>query len=203
MLRLLVPLVLASQSPRRREMLRRLGLAFEVHPSDVDETIPEGLSPAGAVEAIAHRKAEAVAARFPDALVLGADTVVVLDRAVLGKPATEQEAAEMLGSLSGRSHTVYSGIAVIHSASGRAAVAHEATEVTFAPLAADEIAAYVATGSPMDKAGAYGIQDDHGALLIEGVRGDYYNVVGLPLRRLYRTLQESFADLLAPAGNGR
>lgn len=184
-------------------MLRRLGLSFDVHPSDVDETIPPGLSPAGAVEAIALRKAEAIAARFPDALVLGADTVVVLDDAMLGKPDSEDEAARMLASLSGRTHTVYSGIAIVHRASGRSTAAHEATAVTFAPLAPDEIAAYVATGSPMDKAGAYGIQDDHGALLIEGVHGDYYNVVGLPLHRLYRTLLEGYSDLLAPAGNGR
>jgi septum formation protein len=199
MLDLRLTLILASQSPRRRQLLQRLGLAFDVVPSDASEDLDESIAPAGAVEMLALRKAAVVSHRHPDALVLGADTIVVLDGDVLGKPASGDEAAAMLRRLSGRTHTVYTGIALLHHASGRTVAAHEATEVTFAPLAPWEIEAYVATGSPMDKAGGYGIQDDLGALLIAGVRGDYYNVVGLPLRRLYVTLREHFADVLAGA----
>lgn len=196
MLHLRVPLVLASRSPRRRDLLRRLGLAFTVCPGDVDEVLPPDLTPADAAAAVARAKGEAVAPRFPEALTLAADTVVVLDGEALGKPRDPAEAVVMLRRLAGRTHTVCTGIALCHPASGRAAHATETTEVTFAPLDEHEIAAYVATGSPLDKAGAYGIQDDHGALFVSGIRGDYYNVVGLPLHRLYRLLRERFADLL-------
>ena len=205
MIRLRVPLVLASQSPRRRELLTALGLPFSVRPSHTDETWPEG-SPAGAaVEALALQKASAVADQVPDALTLGADTVVVLHEGpgeapgsaeVLGKPDDAAHAARTLRRLSGRTHQVYSGLALVHPPTGRAVTAYERTCVTFATLSADEIERYVASGSPMDKAGAYGIQDDAGALFVSGVHGDYYNVVGLPLHRLYRTLHDHFSDLL-------
>ncbi|MDX1532432.1 MAG: Maf family protein [Rhodothermales bacterium] len=198
MLDLHVPLVLASQSPRRRQLLERLGLTFTVQPSGAEEVLPEGAGPAEAVEVLARQKAEAVAPDHPDALTLGADTLVVLEDDVLGKPADADEAAAMLTRLAGRTHTVYTGIALLHPPSRRSVTAHEATAVTFAPLDAHEVAAYVATGSPMDKAGAYGIQDDLGALFVAGIEGDYYNVVGLPLHRLYRTLRSGFADLLPP-----
>lgn len=199
MLLLRVPLVLASQSPRRRQLLDRLGVPFTVEPSFADEALPPGLGPGAAVEALASRKADAVAPRHPGALTLGADTIVVLDGGVLEKPAGPAEARAMLGRLAGRTHTVYTGLALVHPVSGRHAAAHEATAVTFAPLSPEEIEAYVTTGSPFDKAGGYGIQDDHGALFIAGIEGDYYNVVGLPLHRLYRMLRSDFADLLAPA----
>ena len=194
MLRLRVPFVLASASPRRRELLGRLGLRFEILPSGAEEIWPEGTAPGPAVETLARMKAADVARQRPGALVLGADTVVVLDGEVLGKPPTEADARETLGRLAGRSHTVYTGIALVHD--GRCVTAHEATEVTFAPLAEAEIAAYVATGSPMDKAGAYGIQDDLGSLFIPRIEGDYFNVVGLPLHRLYRTLHDAFEGLV-------
>lgn len=200
MLRLRAPLVLASASPRRRELLSRLGLRFEVAPSDADETWPSGRPPGPAVEELAARKAEAVAVAHPGALVLGADTVVVLDGEVLGKPPTPEAARRALRRLSGREHTVYTGIALVHG--GRTVTAHEATAVRFGPLAEGEIAAYVATGSPMDKAGAYGIQDDAGSLFVEGVTGDYFNVVGLPLHRLYRTLKAEYADLVEVDASG-
>lgn len=196
MLSLQVPLVLASQSPRRRQLLERLHVPFTVQPSAVDETLPAGLAPEAAVEALARQKAHAVAQEHPGALTLGADTIVVLDRTVLEKPADAAEASAMLRRLSGRTHTVFTGLALVHPASGRDAEAHEATEVTFAALSEAEIEAYVATGSPLDKAGAYGIQDDLGALFVAGIHGDYYNVVGLPLHRLYRVLREHFSDLL-------
>lgn len=192
-----IPFLLASQSPRRRALLARLGVAFTVCPSDVEEQVDPALDPEVLVRHLAGQKAGAVAARHPEALTLGADTLVVLDGAVLGKPEGPAEARAMLRRLSGRTHTVFTGLALVHPASGRAATAHEATGVTFAPLSDAEIDAYVATGSPLDKAGAYGIQDDLGALFVAGVAGDYYNVVGLPLHRLYQTLRTHFADLLA------
>ncbi|MEL6617141.1 MAG: Maf family protein, partial [Bacteroidota bacterium] len=143
---------------------------------------------------IAMRKAEAIARSTPEALVLGADTVVVLDGQILGKPPTPEAAANSLKALSGRTHMVYTGLALVH---GEERVrAFEATDVTFAPLAEAEISAYVATGSPMDKAGGYGIQDDAGALFVSRIDGDYFNVVGLPLHRLYRTLRQALPHLL-------
>lgn len=202
MLHLRVPLVLASRSPRRRQLLERLQVPFSVHPSETEEVIPPGTAPADAVRLLARQKADAVAPTYPGALTLGADTIVVLDEFVLGKPSDEDEAAQMLARLSGRSHTVLTGIALVHTETDRAAEAYESTEVTFAPLRSAEIDAYVRSGAPLDKAGGYGIQDDAGALLVEGVHGDYYNVVGLPLHRLYRTLRDHFTDLLAPADLG-
>ena len=190
MLALRLPLVLASASPRRRDLLARLGLTFEVRPSDADETWPEALATGPAAEAVALRKARA--AHAPGALVLAADTVVVLDGDILGKPADDAEAARTLGRLSGRTHAVTTGLAL--RLDGRTATAHETTRVRFAALSADEITAYVATGSPRDKAGSYGIQDDLGALLVERIEGDYFNVVGLPLRRLYETLRAFVPD---------
>ena len=195
MLALRVPLVLASASPRRRDLLTSLGLTFTVAPSDADETWPEELAIGPATEAIALRKARAVPA--PGALVLAADTVVVLDGEVLGKPADPDEAAATLRRLSGRTHEVVTGLAL--ALGGREATAHETTRVTFAALSDAEIAAYVATGSPLDKAGSYGIQDDLGALLVERIDGDYSNVVGLPLRRLYDTLRQFVPDLVTVA----
>ena len=192
MLVLRAPLVLASASPRRRSLLARLGLAFDVRPSDADETWPVGLEAGPAAAEVALRKARATTA--PGALVLAADTVVVLDGEVLGKPADAAEAARTLRRLSGRTHTVATGIALAHA--GREATAHEITRVTFADLSDAEIAAYVRTGSPLDKAGSYGIQDDAGALLVERIEGDYFNVVGLPLRRLYATLRAFVPDLV-------
>jgi len=197
MLALRVPLVLASQSPRRRQLLARLGLTFRVAPSGAPEDLPEGVEPGPAAEALARLKAEVVAVEHPDAVTLAADTVVVLDGDLLGKPEDAADAARMLRLLSGRTHTVHTGIALVYPPDGRSVSTFESTAVTFAPLTDGEIAAYVATGSPMDKAGAYGIQDDLGALFVEGVAGDYYNVVGLPLHCLYRTLRADFADLLA------
>ncbi|MEM1114876.1 MAG: Maf family protein [Bacteroidota bacterium] len=185
MLRLDLPLVLASSSPRRRTLLARLGLAFDVRPSGADETWPDRLGVGAAAEAVALRKAEAVDAS--GALVLGADTVVVLDGEILGKPPTPEAAMATLRRLSGRTHTVVTGMAL--RLGDRSATAHETTSVTFADVSDDEIAAYVATGSPLDKAGAYGIQDDVGALLVDRIDGDYPNVVGLPLRRLYEMLK--------------
>lgn len=181
-------LILASGSPRRRQLLEQIGLTFTVRSSDVDETIDHRLPPAQIVEELSLRKALAVAEDCaPEDIVIAADTVVILDGAVLGKPADEAEAVRMLTALAGRGHQVYTGVTVLRG--GQRITGHEATAVTFRPLSDGEIRDYVATGEPMDKAGANGIQG-YGALLVEGIEGDYFNVMGLPVCRLGRMLSQ-------------
>ena len=194
---LTVPLVLASASPRRRDLLARLGVDLIVAPSNISEPPMPGTEPSALVRHLALEKALAVAHARPSSLVLGADTVVVHNGDVLGKPADADEARRMLRRLAAGRHCVFTGIALVHLATQRRIVAHEATEVCFGAMTDGEIDAYVASGSPLDKAGAYGIQDDRGALFVRRIEGDYYNVVGLPLHRLYRTLQHHFADFVA------
>lgn len=180
------PVVLASGSPRRRELLAQMGVTeFEVLPARGEETAPEGLKPDELVRQLALQKAEEVFALRPEATVIGADTIVVLEDEVLGKPGDRAEAVHMLTRLSGRSHQVYTGVAVL---SGDAGMTHaECTQVDFRELTAAEIEAYVDTGEPMDKAGAYGIQGK-ACVFIRGIRGDYYNVVGLPVCALHEIL---------------
>ncbi|MBR1780707.1 MAG: septum formation inhibitor Maf [Oscillospiraceae bacterium] len=179
-------IVLASGSPRRRELLHQMGIDdFEVLAARGEETAPAGLTPAELVRHLALQKAREVAALRPEATVIGADTVVVLDGAVLGKPADAGDARRMLSALSGRAHQVYTGLAVLRG--GRTISHAECTQVHFRALTAEEIDAYVATGEPMDKAGAYGIQG-RACTLIRGIEGDYYNVVGLPVCALYEAL---------------
>lgn len=191
------PFVLASASPRRRTLLARLGVPCTIDPAHVDETLDPLARPENEAARLAMDKAAWVAARHPRSLVLGADTVVVVDDSVLGKPESAEEAHAMLRTLSGRTHLVHTGIALVHPPSGRSVRETETTRVTFAPISDAERTAYVQTGSPLDKAGAYGIQDDEGAWFISGIEGDFYNVVGLPLHRLYRVVQRDFRDLLA------
>jgi septum formation protein len=198
--KLKVPLVLASASPRRRHLLSQLGLGFSVHPSPVDESYPFHLPPPRAVQEAALGKARAVAERHSDSLTLGADTVVVLDEVVLGKPTDSQDAIAMLGQLSGRWHEVHTGIALMHPASGRCFTAAEQTRVRFVSLTRAEIESYVRSGSPLDKAGSYGIQDDFGSVYVSRIEGDFYTVMRLPLRRLYRLLQSEFLDLMDTVG---
>ena len=176
-------LVLASASPRRRDILRQLGLEPEVRPADVDETMRPGEDPGAHVLRLAREKAERVLQREPGALVLAGDTVVVLDGQVLGKPGDEAEAVAMLESLSGRTHEVLSGIAL----AGGHGMLDTATRtvVRFRAFDRDTARRYVATGEPMDKAGGYGIQG-LGAALVEEVDGDYYSIVGLPVAALMR-----------------
>ncbi len=176
-------MVLASASPRRRELLALAGFSFSVCPSGVDETLEEGVSGEQAVQLLAQRKAEEVFARHPEQLIVASDTVVCLDRDILGKPKDVADAAGMLLRLSGQSHRVYTGVC-IRAQKGRA-VFCEQTEVVFYPLSEREIAGYIATGEPMDKAGAYGIQGK-GALLVREIHGDYYNVVGFPISKFCR-----------------
>ena len=190
-------IILASKSPRRRALLEQMGVRdFRIVTPDIDEHMDRPLPPAELVPAISGEKARAAQALGgPDAIVIAADTVVALDGAVLGKPAGEADAERMLTALAGRTHFVYTGLTVLRGETDR--TVSEETAVTFRPLAAEEIAAYVRTGEPMDKAGAYGIQG-YGALLVEGIRGDYYNVMGLPVCRLGLLLGELGVDCLAP-----
>lgn len=179
--------VLASASPRRKELLGRLGISFDILVSHADESVPEGTLPADAAVMTAEKKAKAVAALRPDACVIGADTIVVLGSTVMGKPADEADAVRMLTALSGRTHQVMTGVAVVYGGKTRTFV--QVTDVTFYPLSEAEIKAYVASGEPMDKAGAYGIQG-LGCTLVKGICGDYFNVVGLPVAELNRVLKE-------------
>jgi len=181
-------IILASQSPRRRELLAQMGVPqFEVVPALGEEIASPGLSPAQLVEVLSRQKAEEVAVQAgPDDVVIAADTVVAVDGAVLGKPRDPADAARMLSLLSGRAHTVYTGVTVRRGTFSR--TAHEATQVRFRPLTQSEISAYIATGEPMDKAGAYGVQG-LGALLVERLDGDFFNVMGLPVLRLSRMLE--------------
>ena len=190
-------IVLASQSPRRRELLGQMGLSFTIKKPNIDEEAYAGLPPQELVKTLSREKALHIArTEAPDTLVIGSDTVVVLDGVVLGKPAEEADAARMLAALSGRSHEVCTGVTVVQG--DRVLSCAEVTEVQFRPLTEEEIAAYLRTGEPMDKAGAYGIQG-LAALFVEGIRGDYANVVGLPIHRLGRMLLSFGVDCLAMA----
>ncbi len=196
-------LVLASGSPRRRELLAGLGLAFTVRPVDLDETPLPGEEPGATVRRLAEAKAAAGAR--PGELALGADTLVVLDEAVLGKPRDAEEAVEMLLRIAGREHTVLTGVALCErlgkgDGDVRRAATLETSRVTMAPLTREQAAWYVATGEPLDKAGSYAIQG-LGALYVEAVYGNYTNVVGLPLpatARLFRELGYDVMDFAAP-----
>ena len=177
--------ILASASPRRRELLTLIGIEHEVKPADIDESLLAGEKPAAHAERLARTKAHTIAAREPGAVVIAADTIVVVDGDVLGKPADATAARTMLARLSGRTHTVLTAIAVSRGAQTESAV--EAVEVTFRKVSDHDIDAYIATGEPMDKAGAYGIQG-FGATIVERVDGDYLSVMGLGLRRLVHLL---------------
>ena len=188
-------IILASQSPRRRELLGQMGFTdFIVRPAKGEEIVDPDLSPDKLVEELSRQKcAEVAALSHPDDLIIAADTVVAIDGTVLGKPRSVQDAYAMLARLSGRHHTVYTGVTV--SRNGERLTAHEATRVHFRPLTAEEIEAYVSTGEPMDKAGSYGIQG-YGSMLVEGISGDYFNVVGLPVCLLGRMLKRFGVDTM-------
>jgi septum formation protein len=186
------PIILASASPRRAEILKKIGLAFTIRPSAIDETAVPALSPAECVTELARRKAKAVAAAIPEGILIGADTIVVLGKTILGKPASEAEACDMLRRLSGKTHRVFTGFAILDRPSNREATGVEMTEVTFRELAENEIAAYVRSGEAMDKAGAYGIQDTS-AVFVARINGCFYNVIGFPLPRFYLALRSFYA----------
>jgi septum formation protein len=178
--------ILASSSPRRRELLRMIGIAHEVMPADIDESYLAGEPPVVHAERLAREKGEAIAARHPESVVISADTIVVIDEQVLGKPRDTAEATRMLRQLSGRTHTVFTAVAVARR--GRLESGVEAVTVTFRELADEEIAAYIGTGEPMDKAGAYGIQG-YGATIVERIDGDFFAVMGLALGRMIALLR--------------
>lgn len=187
-------IILASQSPRRRELLEEAGYEFRTFPVKVSENIDENLNPGTQVEALARRKAEACVEQnnllnLKDILVLGADTMVVLDNRCLGKPANFSEAVSFLRRLSGRTHRVITGLCLLVPGGGSVWLGHTSTEVEFRPLADREIEDYVATGEPMDKAGAYAIQGG-GKKFVSSQRGSWSNVVGLPLETLEQALKE-------------
>ena len=183
--------ILASQSPRRRELLGLFHIPFEIQAADIDETMDPDLPAGQEVSRVSRSKAMAIAAD-DDQIIIAADTIVVVDGRVLGKPQSPDHARQMLKSLSGRDHQVMTGIAVRRGS--QCAVCTEVTDVTFRPLTDAEIDAYIATGEPMDKAGAYGIQGG-AALFCEKLHGDYYNVMGLPVCRLGLMLKSMAPEL--------
>ena len=185
-------IILASQSPRRRELMGLFRLPFSVEVADIDETMDHTLSPFDAVAAVSLRKAQAIC-RECDDVVIAADTIVVCDGEILGKPSSEDDAKRMLQMLSGKTHQVMTGLAVLHGQ--EQVVCTEVADVFFRPLEDREISAYVATKEPMYKAGIYGIQGG-AALFVEKIHGDYYNVMGLPVCRLWQILKELLPELM-------
>lgn len=179
-------LILASSSPRRKELLSILQIPFEVKASDVDETFHSELAPQEVVINLAERKAKHVSKNDSSAIVIGADTIVVVAGEILGKPNNPTEAFEMLRKLSGSTHSVYTGVAIVSAV--RTTTFYEKTDVTFWELTDEEIHSYISTGEPCDKAGSYGIQG-FGSTLVKRISGDYFTVVGLPIARLVRELK--------------
>ncbi len=183
------PLVLASKSPRRILLLNQIGLAPKVISPDIPEDFNPALSAADNAIHLSREKAKAVASQCEDSLIIGADTIVVLGDTLLAKPEDAADAKRMLTMLSGKTHTVITGFTILDSSSGESVSDFESTGVTFRHLSGQEIDEYVAGGSPMDKAGAYGIQDDYGAVFVDRIEGCFYNVVGFPLSKFYVTLE--------------
>jgi septum formation protein len=179
----LPPLILASASPRRAELLRQLQPEFRIVPSDATEVFDEQLSPLELCQLNAHRKARSVAKKFPDSLVLGADTLVFLAREIFGKPRNLEEAKQMLAKLQGRTHQVVTGVSLIHLRGHRERLFALSTDVTFRPLDERQISDYLSKINPLDKAGAYAIQE-HGDMIVSEISGSFSNVVGLPVERL-------------------
>lgn len=187
-------LILASSSPRRKKLLRQIGLSFIVKPSNAEERFRSTESPAQNAKRIALEKALTVQDSLKSGIIIGADTIVVLGKTILSKPRDKKDAQRMLRMLSGKTHQVYTGFALVDVKTGRRYAGVEKTSVTFRKLSTDEIRRYVTSGSPMDKAGAYGIQDDYGAVFVEKVEGCFYNVMGFPLSRFITVLKQFVRD---------
>jgi len=179
-------LILASGSPRRSEILNSVGWEFTKHVADIDESERDGESPEDYVARLAREKAEAVAAHYPDEIVLGADTTVVIGGKIIGKPVDLEDAVRMLTMLAGNWHEVLTGVAVVSDGETRSAI--QCTRVKFASMTAEEITFLAERGDPLDKAGAYAVQAQ-AALFIEGIEGDYWNVVGLPISLVYQLIK--------------
>jgi septum formation protein len=184
-----IPIYLASNSPRRQKLLSILNIKFDVIPVDTAEKPKRGEAPVQTVKRIANEKMEAAREKVKDGIILTADTIVVIDNRIIGKPKDEADAARILRKLSGRIHDVYTGFSVYNCVSGKGVTSYEKTAVSFRVIEEEEIEGYIAGGSPMDKAGAYGIQDDFGAVFVKKINGDYYNVVGLPLTKVYEAIK--------------
>ncbi len=185
-----LPIYLASKSPRRRKLLNQLGINFKSFSVDLNEEVVDGEHPVKTVKRLALHKLEVAKRKVRKGIIITADTIVVLDKKIIGKPENKKEAKLFLSKLSGRTHTVYTGFAVYNSDTSKTILDYEKTFVTFRVLNKKEISDYVDAGSPMDKAGAYGIQDDFGAVFVSKINGCYYNVVGLPLSKLYASLHK-------------
>lgn len=183
-------LVLASRSPRRLSLFRQIGLTVEVVPSDIREDFDPKISATENACRLSFEKARDVGNRVDDAFIVGADTIVTIDGQLLGKPDDAADAVRMLEILSGRTHTVHTAFSLLDRPTNISVTGVESTLVTFRRLPREEIEEYVQSGAPMDKAGAYGIQDDYGAVFVTRIEGCYYNVVGFPLARFYTTLQQ-------------
>lgn len=185
-----LPIYLASKSPRRRKLLNQLGINFKSFSVDLNEEVVDGEHPVKTVKRLALHKLEVAKRKVRKGIIITADTIVVLDKKIIGKPGNKKEAKLFLSKLSGRTHTVYTGFAVYNSDTSKTILDYEKTFVTFRVLNKKEISDYVDAGSPMDKAGAYGIQDDFGSVFVSKINGCYYNVVGLPLSKLYASLHK-------------
>ena len=181
---------LASKSPRRRKLLKQLGINFSSYSVNSREELLDGEHPVKCVKRIAKEKMDLAKKRVSNGILITADTIVVLGNKVIGKPSTKQNAKKILSLLSGKTHFVYTGFCVLNQKTNKTILDYERTEVEFRSLSKDEIADYVDGGSPIDKAGAYGIQDDFGAVFVKRINGCYYNVVGLPLTKLYNALRK-------------
>jgi len=181
-------IVLASKSPRRAKLLKQINLTYKILTAEIDESIRKNEKPVAAVKRLAAEKLEAVVPLVKEGIIITADTIVVLNNKIIGKPKDEKDAEKILKTLSGKTHFVYTGFSVYNMYNSKKVTRYEKTAVTFRDLTTKEIREYIQTGSPMDKAGAYGIQDDFGAVFVKKINGCYYNVVGLPLTNLYNTL---------------
>ncbi len=190
MIKTRLPIYLASKSPRRRKLLKQIGINYKSFSVDLNEVVLDGEHPVSCVKRLASEKMEKARLKVESGIIITADTIVVLNKKVIGKPINKSQAEKFLSLLSGKSHTVYTGICVFNSISKRKIIDYEKTKVEFRAIEKDEIKDYVAGGSPMDKAGAYGIQDDFGAVFVKKINGCYYNVVGLPLTKLYNSLRK-------------
>ena len=190
MVKVIPQIYLASKSPRRRKLLTQIGIKFKSFSVDLNEEIFDGEHPIKTVKRLALHKSDAACKKVKTGIIITADTIVVLNKEIMGKPKNTKDAFHILSKLSGKTHAVYTGFAICNVNTGKRIVDYEKTRVTFRKLLPEEIRDYIKTGSPMDKAGAYGIQDDFGAVFIEKINGCYYNVVGLPLAKFYKRLME-------------
>lgn len=189
------PLILASSSPRRKILLKQIGLKFKVIPSHIAEVTAPTQTPSENAKRIALEKAIKIAEQIKEGIIIGADTIVVLDRKIMNKPKSKEDAKQMLKTLSGREHSVYTGVSLVNASNRKHIEFVEETKVRFRKLEEEEIKEYIESGSPMDKAGAYGIQDDFGAVFVEKINGCFYNVVGFPLARFYTTYKKFLEEI--------